>query len=103
MDDGATTPPQPQPSPADIRHYRVIQSRAIVLDSVDALYHLDIRVDSILGYLPYDTLLHGAPVDAVISQDLTAHAIQITYPLDVAANAGVVGYVQRSAVVLVAL
>lgn len=78
------------------RHYRVIVNRAAVLDAPTAIYGPVLRPDAILGYLPFGAEINGPLISAPLSADLTAHAIQITYPLDVPAHAGVVAYVLRS-------
>lgn len=73
MDDGATHQPQ--------HTYRVIVNRAVVLDAIDAIYRADLRLNAILGYLPFGTIFDGVPFAAPISADITAHAVQIEYPV----------------------
>lgn len=78
---------------AQPRIYRVIVNRAVVLD---AIYHDDLRPDSILGYLSFGQEFGGVPFDAQINLDITAHAVQIVYPLDQPPHSGVLAYVLRS-------
>lgn len=78
------------------RRYRVIVNRAAVLDAPTAIYGPVLRPDTILGYLPYGTEISGPLISAPINPDLTAHAIQIAYPLDRPPHAGVIAYVLRS-------
>lgn len=80
------------------RRYRVRKSRATVFDALNAVHELDVRADAILGRIPLGTELDGVPVSIALSQDLTAHGVQITWPIDVPPHAGVVAYVERSAV-----
>lgn len=79
-----------------IRRYRVIWNRAAVLDAPGAIYGPVLRTDSILGYLPFGVEIAGPLVSVPVSPDLTVHAVQITYPLDVPPSAGVLAYVLPS-------
>lgn len=85
------------------RSYQIIVNRAAVLDRPDAIYHDTLRPDAILGYLPHGAIITGPVVSAAVTPDLTAHAIRITYPVDVPPHAGVVAYVLRSQVAQVTL
>ena len=78
------------------KEYYVIANQAVVLDAVDAIYHAELRLDSILGHIPHSTRIKGVHVDYPITQDFTAHALQITWPLDVEPHAGIIAYVLLS-------
>lgn len=83
------------------RRYRVRNSRATVFDALNAVHDLDFRADiadAILGRIPLGTEFDGTLVSIALSPDLTAHGIEITWPLDVERHAGIVAYVLPSSV-----